>query len=93
MPNVLLTDDVRRTTATIHTEVKNTLINNYGYHPTLLVDNTTPYYLPNTTLAKANTTRGQSAEDFLHACANVGAIWERYVTSEFAAASIDNQNP
>lgn len=92
MANVLLNYDVKRTSATIHTELKERLISHYGYSPKIKADTGALYWLPNTTLVKYGTTRLQSSKDFLSACGDVNAVWERYIASEYSSASFDNQS-
>ena len=51
--NVLLTYDIDSR----HTEVRNTLIEEYGFKDIIIGNNGTRCYLPNTTLLKRNTTK------------------------------------
>ena len=90
MPNVLLTYDIRRTTTTIHVELKQRLIQHYGYTETILANNGGYYELPNTTLKKDNITTQACSHEFLQACADVGAAWERYIAAEYIYATFDN---
>lgn len=91
MADVLLTYDIKTTTSTIHTELKNRLINYYGYSQTIDSADRRQYYLPNTTLRKANTTSGNASNDFINACQDVKAVWERYIASEYSMATFNNQ--
>jgi hypothetical protein len=93
MPEIFLTYDVRRTTNTIHTELKSRLINHYHYVSTVQASNGRAYDLPNTTVRKINTTAQQCATDFVGACRDIGAIWERYIAIEMTTWTVDNQNP
>ncbi|SKC59125.1 hypothetical protein [Ohtaekwangia koreensis] len=90
MPNVLLTYDIRRTTVSIHVELKERLIQSYGYSETIPANDGRHYELPNTTLKKDNITSQASSQEFLQACADVGAVWEKYITAEYIYANFDN---
>lgn len=89
---IMLTYDIRRTTATIHTELKNYLIDTLGYSGRILSNEPQWYLLPNTTVLKANITPQQAETEFLAACRAVGAHWERYVASDYETAAFDNQD-
>lgn len=91
MAAVLLTYDIKTTTSTIHTDLKNRLINHYGYSQTIDSDDRHQYYLPNTTVRKPNTTSESASKDFINACQDVKAVWERYIASEYSKATFNNQ--
>jgi len=92
MATVLLTYDIKKTSNTIHSELKSELINNYGYSAKIQSDSGTWFDLPNTCLRKVGITRQQAAGDFTSACKKVNAIWEKYIAVEYTSASFDNQN-
>ena len=91
MAKVLLTYDVKRTSDTIHTVLKKTLIEKFGFSSRILGNSGKWYDLPNTCLRKDNTTHAQTAVDFEAACRSVGAVWEKYIAADFSDASFNNQ--
>jgi len=91
MANVLLTYDIRKTSETIHTELKNRLIQHYGYSQVIRSDDNRTSTLPNTTLTKSGITRQAAEGDFLSACREVRATWEKYITAEYTSTSSNNQ--
>jgi hypothetical protein len=93
MPEIFLTYDIRKTSGTIHTDLKNRLIEHYGYTTTVYAGNARTYDLPNTMLKKINTTTEQGSSDFLAACRDVGATWEKYIAVEMRTWTVNNQNP
>ena len=93
MATVLLTYDVKKTSPTIHVELKDILVQRYGYSAKIRSRDGKEYDLPNTTLQKQGTTSQQSSMDFKAACKDVGATWEKYISSEYTTMGItvDNQ--
>lgn len=89
--NVLLTYDIKKTTETIHQELKDKLKGSYGYSDQIISDQGKRYDLPNTTLQKPNTTSQQASRDFISACGDVKAKWEKYISVEFHTSTFDNQ--
>jgi hypothetical protein len=89
--SVLLTYDIKKTTNTIHSELKERLKNFYGYSDKIKSDNGIYYDLPNTTLTKNGITPSQASENFIQACNDVGATWERYIAVEFSLATFNNK--
>lgn len=90
---VLLTYDIRRTTNTIHAELKQALIEQYGYSAQIQASTGAWYALPNTCLRKDNIAPQAAWLEFVAACAAVGAVWEKYIASDYVNASFNNQNP
>ena len=64
MAQILLTYDIRKTSETIHTELKNHLIGNYKYSSKIQSDQAKWYDLPNTSLVKNGITSEQASADF-----------------------------
>ncbi|MBI3137736.1 MAG: hypothetical protein HYZ15_04045 [Sphingobacteriales bacterium] len=91
MAQILLTYDIKKTSDTIHTEVKKELVENYGYSPKIQSSEGKWYELPNTCLIKNNTSRQQASADFLAACQKVRAKWEKYIAVEYSGATFNNQ--
>ena len=91
MKTILLTYDIKKTSDTIHAELKTRLIQHYGYSEKIKSDDGRNFMLPNTTLRKDNTTHEQSSIDFLRACNDVKATWERYIAAEYTVATFSNQ--
>jgi len=90
--SVLLSYDIKATSTTIHTELRQRLIDHYGYSPSIQATNGTWHALPNTTLRKDNITTQQAAVDFTKACQDVSAYWQRYAAVEFSNRSVDSRN-
>ncbi len=88
---VLLTYDIKKTTNTIHTELKELLKNSYGYSDKIKGDSGRWYDLPNTTLRKEGITTEQAAADFRTACKTTGAVWEKYIAAETTGSTFGNQ--
>jgi hypothetical protein len=91
MAKVLLTYDIKKTSDTIHSELKRELIENYGYSALIHSNDGKRYDLPNTCLIKDNTTHHRASSDLVAACRNTGAKWEKYIITEFENATFDNQ--
>jgi hypothetical protein len=91
MASVLLSYDIKKTSDTIHSQLKQELINTYGYSPKIESDAGNWYDLPNTCLRRENTSREQSSKDFLQACIKVGAKWEKYIAAEYSRSTFANQ--
>jgi|GEM_PF-5005822 len=89
--NVLLTYDIRQTSTTIHTELKDRLKKNYHFTETIQADGGGLYLLPNTTLIKDNITIAEATKEFLNACNEVGAHWEKYIVTERGRSQFANQ--
>jgi hypothetical protein len=88
---VLLTYDLKKTSETIHAELKNHLKNKYGYSDRIQSNQGNWYYLPNTTLRKENTSPSQVSNEFLLACKEMGATWEKYIGVQFSVSIFDNK--
>lgn len=88
---VLLTYDIRKTTNEIHTRLKERLKTHFGYSEQIQSGTGKWYSLPNTSLRKANITTQQAAADFLTACKQEGAEWEKYIAVDFEKAIFDNR--
>lgn len=91
MATILLSYDIKKTSDTIHTELKKELIENYKYSAKIQSDSGKWYDLPNTCLRKDGITHKQASADFITACAHVGAKWEKYIAAEYISASFNNQ--
>ncbi len=91
MAKILLTYDIKKTSDTIHTELKKKLIESYGYSARIQSDEGKWYDLPNTCLRKDGITHPQASADFIAACTSVGAKWEKYIAAEYTGASFNNQ--
>lgn len=91
MPNVLLTYDITETSGTVCAELRRRLVTHYGYSSQITSDDGNISSLPNTTLRKTNTTSEVAKQDFLIACKDVGATWEKYITMEFLKSDSGDQ--
>ena len=91
MPEVLLTYDIKKTSDTIHTDLKRELIENYKYSSRIYASDGKWYDLPNTCLIKANITTQQATVDFKNACAKVKATWEKFIAVNYSDARFNNQ--
>ncbi|HEY0653528.1 MAG TPA: hypothetical protein VGD65_10380 [Chryseosolibacter sp.] len=89
---ILLSYDVKRTNEKVHTDLKNRLTTSYGFQTQIVSDDNKRYDLPNTTLRKEGVSPQQGAKDFLTACKDVGAQWERYIVCEYTHATFNNQS-
>jgi len=89
--STLITYDIKQTSPTIHSELKKQMIDVYGYAQNIFANDNKWYRLPNTTLQKENITTKQASTDFLNACKEVGAKWEKYIAVDFVNATFDNQ--
>ena len=76
--NVLLTYDIDSR----HTEVRNTLIEEYGFKDIIIGNNGTRCYLPNTTLLKRNTTKEDVHNIIKNVCKMLNANLKRTISSE-----------
>ena len=76
--NVLLTYDIDSR----HTEVRNTLIEEYGFKDIIIGNNGTRCYLPNTTLLKRNTTKEDVHNIIKNICKMLNANLKRTISSE-----------
>lgn len=90
MANVLMTYDIKETSKSIHTDLKNELKEN-GWSERIQADDQTWYDLPNTTLRKPGITSQTGSMEFVAACMTVGAKWEKYICAEYTAATFNNQ--
>ncbi len=79
---VILTYDIERTTATIHTEVKNAMIA-LGYSPTVPMTTGGSVQLPNTTLIRDNITPSAAVTDLTNVCRRLNARLEKYIALTF----------
>jgi hypothetical protein len=91
MAKILLSYDIKESSTSVHSALKKSLIETFGFSDEITSDQGNVYKLPNTTLRKDNTTREQGSKDFLAACAAVGAKWEKYVVVDYAGATFNNQ--
>lgn len=91
MAKVLLTYDVKKTSETVHSDLKRRLIEVYKYASKIQADDGQLYDLPNTCLIKSNTTREAAAADFKKACNEVNATWEKFVIVDYNGATFNNQ--
>lgn len=89
--SVLLSYDIRKTTDTIHSELKDRLVDHYGYSNQIRANTGVWYMLPNTTLRKDSISTNVASNEFLQACRDVGAHWEKYIALEYSNATFDNQ--
>jgi hypothetical protein len=89
--SVLLSYDIRKTTDTIHSELKDRLVNHYGYSDDIVGVDGKSYQLPNTTLRKEQISSKDTSAEFIKACKEVGARWEKYIAAEFLVSSFYNQ--
>lgn len=89
--SILLTYDVKKTSETVHTDLKRYLIEQYNWSSKIQADNGDWYDLPNTTLRKAGITRINAVTEFKTACNSVNAKWERFIAAEYNSANFDNQ--
>jgi hypothetical protein len=88
---ILLTYDIKKTTNTINTELKNVLVTVYKYSATIQANDGRLYDLPNTCLKKEGITTQQASSEFQEACRHVGAQWEKYIAAEFSNSTFANQ--
>jgi hypothetical protein len=91
MPNVLLTYDITETRETVCAELRRRLVTHYGFSSQITATDGNISSLPNTTLRKTNTTSEDAKEAFLVACKDVGATWEKYITTEFLKCDSGDQ--
>lgn len=76
--NVLITYDIEKK----HTEVRNSLIQDYGFEEVIVSDNNVKCYLPNTTLYKKNTTKKSALSTLQDVCKTLGANLKRGISME-----------
>ncbi|MCW3074611.1 MAG: hypothetical protein JWP69_1680 [Flaviaesturariibacter sp.] len=98
MSKILLSYDVQETSHDVHTELKKLLKEKYHYSEVILstAENLTKgkwFDLPNTTLIKYNSTPDDASSEFLSACKQVGARWEKYIVVDYTLAVFKNQEP
>ena len=91
MATVLLTYDVKKTSDTVHRELKKRLIEVYKYSPKIQANTGKWYDLPNTCLIKSGTTTVQTSADFIKACGEVGGTWEKHIAVDYTNATFNNQ--
>jgi len=91
MAKVLLTYDIKETSATIHQELKNKLIDDYGFFSDIKGRNK-EMALPDKTLIKRETSIEQTISFFKAACEDVGAKWTRFIAVDYLEATFNSQD-
>ena len=90
MATVLLTYDVKKTSDTVHSELKKRLIEVYKYSPKIQA-NTGKWYERTYIDLLNQPTTVQTSADFIKACGEVGGTWEKHIAVDYTNATFNNQ--